>query len=116
MVYALFLIAYPDWNGMVYHVVSLSVIGAIAVGFFILLKAIDITSMVAKIALELAFAVVVALYLAYSLPLNSGKTPWELWAHGHRPTQSAARDGFSRLGVNPNSQAAGLIISLFPTH
>ncbi len=113
-IYALFLIAFPDWNGDVYHVASLAVMAGAAVGLFILTSAIQITSTAIKVGIELAFAAAVALWLAYTMPQKSGKTPWEQWAEGHRPNQSEARAGMSRLGANPSSPAAAFVIALFP--
>jgi hypothetical protein len=113
-IYALFLIAFPEWNGEVYHVATLAIIGGAAVGLFILTSAIQITSTAMKIAIELAFAAGVAVWLAYTMPQKSGKTPWEQWAEGHRPNQSEARQGLSRLGADPQSPAAAFVIGLFP--
>ncbi|MBI3553259.1 MAG: hypothetical protein HY077_12260 [Elusimicrobia bacterium] len=113
-VYGAFLVAFPQWDGMVYHVASLAIIAGAAVGMFIFLKVFDLSSRLAKIALELGFAAVVALWFAWTMPQKSGKTPWEQWAEGHRPNQLEARDGFARIGVNPSSPAAAFIVSLFP--
>lgn len=113
-IYALFLIAFPQWNGEIYHVATLAIIGGAAVGLFILTSAIQITSTAIKIGIELAFAAGVAAWLAYTMPQKSGKSPWEQWAEGHRPNQSEAREGISRLGADPGSPAAAFVVGLFP--
>ena len=113
-IYGGFLVAFPQWDGVVYHVASLSVLAGAAVAVFILHKLIDISSTLVKIVIELVFVAAVAGWFGYTLPTKSGKTPWEEWSAGHRPSQSEAREGFSRLGVNPNSQPAAFIVGLFP--
>jgi hypothetical protein len=114
LIYGGYLVAFPDWDGQVYHVASLAVIAGAAVGLFILHKIADITSAGIKIVTEVAFVFAVAGWFGYTMPTKSGKTPWELWNSGHRPGQSDARQGLSRLGVDPNGAAGSALIGLFP--
>ncbi len=114
LVYGGFLVAFPQWDGVVYHVASLAVLGGAAVGVCIIVKVIDFTSTAAKLAFEAAFVLAAAGWFAYTMPTKSGATPWQQWAAGHRPNQTEARDGFTRLGVDPKSGPASLIVGLFP--
>jgi len=114
IVYGGFAVCFPDWTGAAYHAMLLSMIAGGAVGIWLFGKVIDIGSGTAKIALELAFAGVIALFLGYTMPQKSGKPPLQQWAEGARPNQAAARKGFDRLGVNPNGALASRLVKLFP--
>lgn len=113
-VYLYYVMAFPDWTGQAYHVASLSIIAGAAVALYFFLKIIEISSFFIKLAAELAFALAVALYLGYTMPQASGHPPIEQWLNGHRPTQSGARQGLSKLGVDPHNAAAEYVVGLFP--
>lgn len=114
LVYGLIAVSYPDWTGQAYHVMVLSAIAGGAVGIWFLHIILDFGSGTAKIALEAAFLVAIALFLGYTMPQKSGKPPFTQFAEGVRPTQMSARQGFDRLGVNPNGTVAAKIVDLFP--
>ena len=114
LVYGLIAVSYPDWTGQAYHVMVLSAIAGGAVGIWFLHLILDLGSGAAKIAIEAAFLVAIALFLGYTMPQKSGKAPLEQWSEGVRPNRDGARRGFDRLGVNPNGRAASRIIDLFP--
>ena len=114
--YGFYVVAFPQWTGLVYHVASLSILAGLAVGVFLLLKIIDISSALGKFVIEMCFAAGVLLYFGYTMPQKSGKPPIQQWVEGHRPTRSDARDGVQRLGVDPNSKPAEFVIDLFPKH
>ncbi len=114
MVYAVIAVCYPDWTGQAYHVMVISVIAGGAFGVWALHKVLDLGSGAAKIGLEAAFLLAIALFLGYTMPQKSGKPPFQQWAEGVRPTRDTARQGFDRLGVNPNGAAAAKIVDLFP--
>lgn len=114
LVYAAIAVCYPDWTGQAYHAMVLSMIAAGAVAIWFLHKILDLGSGASKIGLEAAFLVAIALFLGYTMPQKSGKPPFQQWAEGVRPTQSTARQGFDRLGVNPNGPVAAKVIALFP--
>ncbi len=113
--YCFFLLAFPQWGGgQAYHVASLSIVAGAAVGTWLCLKALDLGSSLFKFGLELAFAAGVFLYFGYTMPQKTGLAPLEQWSQGHHPTQTDARDGLMRLGLNANAGAGRLIVSLFP--
>jgi len=114
LAYFLIALCYPDWDGQVYHVMVLSLIGGGAVGLFFLFKVLDLTEGAAKIGIEAAFVIGTALFVAYTMPQKSGKPPIQQWAEGVKPTRDSARKGFDRLGVNPNGAIASKIVDLFP--
>lgn len=113
-VYGLVLLAYPDWTGEAYHVMTLSVIAGGAVAVWALDKVLDLGTGAAKIGLELGFLIAVALFLGYTMPQKSGKSPFEQFAEGARPTRAGARRGMDRMGVNPNGPIAKHLLFLFP--
>ncbi|MDD5303281.1 MAG: hypothetical protein PHS14_09250 [Elusimicrobia bacterium] len=114
LVYGAIAVCYPDWTGQAYHAMVLSVIAAGAVGIWFLDKILDLGTGAAKIGVEIAFLVAIALFLGYTMPQKSGKPPFQQWAEGVRPTRDAARRGFDRLGVDPNGPVASRIAGLFP--
>ena len=114
LVYGLIALCYPDWTGQAYHVMVLSVIAGGSVGIWALHKVLNLGTGTAKIGIELAFLVAIALFLGYTMPQKSGKPPFQQWAEGVRPTRDTARQGFDHLGVNPNGAVASLIVDLFP--
>lgn len=114
LVYGLIVLCYPDWTGQAYHVMVLSVIAGGSVGVWALHKVLDLGTGTAKIGIELAFLVAIALFLGYTMPQKSGKPPFQQWAEGVRPTRDTARQGFDRLGANPNGAIAAFIVNLFP--
>lgn len=114
LVYLAIALSYPDWDGQVYHVVVLSVIGGGAVGVYFLHKILDLSEGFAKIAIEAAFVVGVGFFVAYTMPQKSGKPPLQQWAEGVRPTRDSARRGLDRLGVDPNGTVASKVVALFP--
>lgn len=114
LVYGTIAVCYPDWTGQAYHAMVLSVIAAGAVGIWFLHKILDLGSGAAKIGLEAAFLVAIALFLGYTMPQKSGKPPFQQFAEGVRPTRSTAKQGFDRLGVNPNGPVASKVVALFP--
>jgi hypothetical protein len=114
LVYGAIVISYPDWTGQAYHVMVLSAIAGGAVGVWALHKVLDLGEGMAKIGIELGFLVGVALFLGYTMPQKSGKPPFQQWAEGVRPNQTAARQGFDRLGVNPNGPVASRVVRMFP--
>lgn len=114
LVYGAIAVSFPDWTGQAYHVMLLSAIAAGAVGVWFFEKILDLGSGAGKIGIEAAFLVAIALVLGYTMPQKSGKPPFQQFAEGTRPNQGTARQGFDRLGVNPNGPVASKIISLFP--
>lgn len=112
--YALIAVCYPEWSGQIYHVVVLSFIAGGAAAVYFLSKILDLGSGAAKIGLEAAFVVAIALFVGYTMPQKSGKPPFQQWAEGVRPNRGTARHGLERLGVNPNGKAAAAVIDLFP--
>jgi hypothetical protein len=113
-VYLYFVMAFPDFEGQVYHVASLSIIAGGCVGLYVFLKIVEVSSGLVKLAAELAFALAVALYFGYTMPQKSGKPPIEQWAEGHRPSQGDARRGLERVGIDPHGALADRLVSLFP--
>ncbi len=114
LAYLVIALSYPDWDGQVYHVMVLSLIGGGAVGLFFLFKVLDLTEGFAKIAIEAAFVIGVAFFVAYTMPQKSGKPPLQQWAEGVKPNRAAARNGLDRLGINPNGAVASKLVDLFP--
>ena len=114
LVYGAIAVGWPEWTGEAYHVLVLSAITGGAVGVWLLQKILDLGEGVAKIGIEIVFLVGVALFVGYTMPQKSGKPPFEQWAAGARPTQTTARQGFDRLGLNPNGPVASRLIRLFP--
>lgn len=114
LVYGAMVVCYPDWTGQAYHAMVLSVIAAGAVAILFLHKILDLGSAASKIGLEAAFLIAITLFLGYTMPQKSGKPPFQLWAEGVRPNQGSARQGFDRLGVNPNGPVASKVVGLFP--
>ncbi len=114
LVYGLIALSYPDWTSQSYHVMALSMIAGGAVAVWFLQKVLDMGSGAGKIVLELAFLGVVGLFVGYTMPQKSGKPPLQQWAEGVRPTRNRARQGFARLGVNPNGPVASRVIKMFP--
>lgn len=114
LVYGAIALCYPDWTGEAYHVLVLSAIAGGAVGVWLLHKILDLGTGSAKIGVEAAFLIAIALFLGYTMPQKSGKPPFQQWAEGVRPTRDTARHGFDRLGVNPNGAVASKVVDLFP--
>lgn len=114
LVYAAIALCYPEWTGQAYHVIVLAVIAGGSVGLWALNKVLDLGSGAAKVGLEAAFLAAIALFVGYTMPQKSGKPPFQQWAEGVRPTQASARQGFDRLGVNPNGPVASRVVKLFP--
>ena len=114
LIYFLFVLGFPDWTGKTYHVVMLSVIAGGAVGVWFLHRILDLGEGAAKIGVELAFLAGVILFVGYTMPQKSGKAPLTQWTEGARPTRSSARQGFDRLGIDPNGAIASSVVSLFP--
>ena len=114
LVYGAIVVCYPDWTGQIYHIMVLSMIAGGAVGVWCLDKILDLGGGAAKIGVELAFLGAIALFLGYTMPQKSGKPPFQQWVEGTRPNQALARQGFDRLGVNPNGAVASRIVALFP--
>lgn len=114
LVYGGFAVSYPDWEGSVWPAMTLSLIAGGAVGVFLLFKVLDVTEGAAKVGLEVAFVVVVALWIGYTMPQKSGKAPLTQWAEGVRPTRADAKRGFKRLGVDPDGTIPSKLVDLFP--
>lgn len=114
LIYGGIAVSFPDWSGQIYHVLALSMLAGGAVAVWFLGKILDLGSGFGKIALEGAFLLAVALGLGYTMPTKSRKPPIQQWLEGSRPTRDTARQGFDRLGVNPNGKAASRIVDLFP--
>lgn len=114
LVYAAIAVCYPEWTGQAYHVIVLAVIAGGSVGLWALSLVLDLGSGAAKVGLEAAFLAAIALFVGYTMPQKSGKPPFQQWAEGARPTQASARQGFDRLGVNPNGPLASRVVKLFP--
>jgi heme A synthase len=113
-VYALIAVGYPEWTGAAYHAMVLSAIAGGAVGIWALDKVLDFGTGAAKIGIEIAFLIAIALFVGYTMPQKSGKPPLQQLAEGVRPTRDSARRGLERLGVDPDGKAAGLVVKLFP--
>lgn len=114
LVYGAIAVCWPDWTGQAYHAMALSAIAGGAVAVWAIHKILDLGEGAAKIGVEILFLVGIALFVGYTMPQKSGKPPFEQWAAGARPTQAAVRQGFDRLGVNPNGAVASRIVDLFP--
>lgn len=114
LVYGAMVVCFPNWTGQAYHAMVLSVIAAGAVAMWFLHKILDLGSGAAKIGLEVCFLITIAMFLGYTMPQKSGKPPFQQWAEGVRPNQGAVRQGFDRLGVNPNGPVASKVVGLFP--
>lgn len=114
LVYGLIVVCFPDWTGEAYHVLVLSAIAGGSVAVWFLNKALDLSSGAARIGIEVAFYLAIALFLGYTMPQKSGKPPFAQWAEGVRPNRGTARQGLTRLGVDPNGRAASRVVDLFP--
>lgn len=117
VIYVFYLLAFPNWSwgiSQAYHAFSLALMMGAALGVFLFLKVIDLSSTVAKILLELGFAVAALLYFGYTMPQRSGKPPLKQWLAGHHPTRSDARLGLGRLGIDANSRTGKLLLKPFP--
>lgn len=114
LVYAGFAVAYPDWEGSVYPAMTLSLIAGGAVGVWFLHKILDLGEGTLKLALELGFVAAVALWVGTTMPQKSGKAPFTQWAQGVRPKRDDARRGLQRLGLDPGTAAAKIVVNLFP--
>lgn len=113
-VYALVAVCFPDWTGQAYHVMVLSVIAGGSVAIWALDKVLDLGTGAAKVGIELAFLVAIALFLGYTMPQKSGKPPFQQWAEGARPNQLSARRGLKRLGLDPDGAVASRLVTLLP--
>lgn len=113
-IYSSLLVAFPQWEGQTYHVASLALIAGGAVGLIFFFKMVEIGSRLTRLAIELVFAAGVFLYFGYTMPQKSGKPPIQQWMEGYHPTQTHARDGLSRVGLDPNSKPSQWIVALFP--
>jgi hypothetical protein len=114
LVYIAIVLCYPEWTGKAYHVIVLAAIGGGAAGVWALTAILDLGSGAAKIGLEAAFLVTIALFLGYTMPQRSGKPPFQQWAEGVRPTRDTAQRGFNRLRIDPNGPVASVVVKLFP--
>lgn len=114
LVYACYIVAFPDYTGDVYHVMTCAVIAGGSVGLWCFNKVLDLGEGLLKIAAELVFLAAVALFIGYTLPQTSGRAPLAQWSAGARPTREQARRGLKRLGVDPHGTAASGILRLFP--
>lgn len=108
-------VAFPNTGTTgIYDMVSMIILLGGAVGIFIMMKVIDMSSQGVALAVEAAFAAAVFVYLGLTLPQAKGLAPLQQMLKGEHPTQSTARDGFAKLGLDSNSQTARLVIGLFP--
>lgn len=114
LVYAGFAVAYPDWEGTLYPVMTLSLIAGGAVGVWFLHKILDLGEGALKIALEIGFVAVIVLWVGCTMPQKSGKAPLAQWAEGARPRRDDARRGLERLGLDPGAFPGKHIIDLVP--
>lgn len=112
-IYGLMVMSFPDTSNQVYHVASLSIVAGGAIGLFMFMKVIDVSSAAIKIGLELVFAAAVLLYFGYTMPQLSGKAPLEQWAEGVRPTRSTAKRGLEKLHLDPDGFLEP-VVKLFP--
>ncbi|OGR82427.1 MAG: hypothetical protein A3J74_07990 [Elusimicrobia bacterium RIFCSPHIGHO2_02_FULL_57_9] len=116
-IYFFYLLAFPDYScglSQAYHAFSSAVILGAAAGIFLFLKVIEFSSTLAKILLELGFALAVLLYFGYTMPQRSGKPPLKEWTAGRHPTRSDARRGLDRLGIGQNSKVGKILLKPFP--
>jgi hypothetical protein len=115
LIYAAYLVAYPDWGAnALYHTgVPIFIAGGV-VALAFLKKILDLGEGAMKLALEAVFLVGVALFLGYTLPQKSGKAPLTQWAEGERPSRAAARRGLLRLHGDPDGKLGAMILSVFP--
>ncbi len=114
LIYLGYIVAFPDYVGTAYHVFVLSLIAGGAVGVYFLKKILDLGEGTVKILIEIAFIVLVAIFVGYTMPQKSNRAPLEQWAAGLRPTRSDARRGFSRIGIDPEGAIASRAVDLFP--
>jgi hypothetical protein len=114
LIYAAYLVAFPEWGGTLYHESVPFVIAGGVVGLAFLQKMLDLGEGALKIALEVAFLAVVAIFLGYTMPQKSGKPPLAQWADGERPNRDAARRGLERLHADPDGFVGSKVVALFP--
>ena len=114
LIYLGYVAAFPDYSGILYHVMVPACIAGGVVGLWFMNMLLDLSESAFKIALEAAFLALVAVFIGYTLPQKSGKPPLTQWAEGARPTRTAARRGLERLGVDPRGGAAAKVVGLFP--
>ncbi len=102
LIYAGFVVAYPDGNGTLYHeFVPFLILGGV-VGLAFLKKILDLGEGALKFALELAFLAAVAVFVGYTMPQKSGKAPLTQWAEGALPKRAEVRRGLKRLNLDPD--------------
>lgn len=112
--YLLIVLTFPDWRGSSYHVISIGMIVGGAAAVHVTLNMMKVASLVSILLFELAFVGLAVLYLAYTLPTDSGKPPVQQWAEGHKPTRDTARATIERVGIDPKWGPAKLLIKAFP--
>ena len=113
-IYAFYILAFPGWKGSQYLMTTLGLILGAAFILHMALEMFKIGSLIGSIIFEFCFGLGLILYMGWTMPQKSGKTPIQLWAEGHRPTQAAASEGLERLHLNPQSRAGALILGFFP--
>ncbi|MEK7389376.1 MAG: hypothetical protein AAB036_06740 [Elusimicrobiota bacterium] len=109
LIYLTIVVCYPDGIGTAYHVFVPSLIASGALGVWLIHKTFDLSEVAAKFMVEAAFLVTVAAFVGFTMPQRSGKTPFQQWADGARPTRSTARRGLRRLGLDPDGVAGGIL-------
>lgn len=114
LIYAGFVVAYPDGRGTLYHELVPFLIAGGVVGLAFFKKILDLGEGALKLSLEVAFLAAVAVLVGYTMPQKSGKAPLTQWAEGARPTRTDASRGLKRLGVDPNGAGGKIVLKLFP--
>ncbi|NNN06991.1 MAG: hypothetical protein HKL90_13930 [Elusimicrobia bacterium] len=114
LIYAGFVVAYPDGHGALYHEFVPFLIAGGVVGLAFFKKILDLGEGALKFGLELAFLAAVAVLVGYTMPQKSGKAPLTQWAEGARPTRADARRGLKRLSVDPDGSTGKFVLKLFP--
>ena len=114
LVYLGYVVAFPDYEGTAYHVFALALIAGGAVGVWFLKKILDLGEGTVKILIEIIFVLGVVVIVGYTMPQKSHHAPLEQWAAGMRPTQSDARRGLTRIGIDPDGTIASRMTGFFP--
>ena len=111
--YFYFRVGFPDGQGAIYHILAPMFLIALAALCHFLLGMFESAVGSGIFAFELLFIVVVAGFMAFTLPQASGVPPYRQWLDNGRPTRATASGGLSKLGLDPNSAVGRAILATF---